>query len=113
MRRRPCVFALNPVSLLASRVPPILECSHAIVAFLFAHPEGDAEGGRNRVASADATCGHDAAGSLRDLCLAAARAARAEEDRADRARRAEPGRGHRAVDADAATGRAVARERSL
>src|SRR4051812_50114469 len=63
MGRRPCVLAANPVSLHESRVPPILRvCAHAIVALFLAYPEGDAEGGRNRLASADAARRHDAAG---------------------------------------------------
>ena len=113
MRREPCVFALLPVSLHPSRVPPILEHAHAIVAFLPAHPEGDAEGGRDRVASADAARRHAAAGGRRHLCLVAARAAGPAQDRNDRARGTEPRRRHRTFDADPATGRSVAGERPL
>jgi hypothetical protein len=35
---RPCVFAPDPVSLLSSNAPPILEYAHEIVAVLSAHP---------------------------------------------------------------------------
>src|SRR6266851_7756932 len=60
------------------------EYAHAIITVLSTHPQGESEGGRDRVASPDAACGHDAAGSRRHLCLAAAGPAGVEEDRADR-----------------------------
>src|SRR5258707_14695865 len=40
-----------------------LRRAHAIVAVLAAHPERESEGGGDRVASVDAACGHDPAGS--------------------------------------------------
>src|SRR5665647_103614 len=89
------------------------ECAHAIVAVLSAHPERESERGRDRVASPDAARRHDAAGGGGHLCLAAAGLKGAEEDRADRPRGAEPGRRHRTLDADAATGGPVARKRPL
>src|SRR5258708_39431540 len=49
-----------------------LRRAHAIVAVLAAHPERESEGGGDRVASVDAACGHDPAGSGGDLRLASA-----------------------------------------
>ena len=89
------------------------KAAHATVAFLSSHPQGESEGSGDRLASPDAARRHDPAGSRRHLCLAAARLAGAEEDRADRARGAEPRRRARTADADAATGRPLARERPL
>src|SRR5258708_13584200 len=80
------------------------ERAHAIIAVLSAHPERESEGGGDRVASADAARGHDAAGSGRHLCLAAAGTAGAEEDRADRPRGTESRRRPGTADADAAAG---------
>src|SRR3979490_2130587 len=67
-------------------------CAHAIVAVLSAHPQRESERGGDRVASADAARRDDSAGGGGHLCLAAARSACAEEDRADRARGAEQSR---------------------
>src|SRR6266404_157266 len=88
----PLVYPLIPLSL-----------THAIVAFFPADPERESERGGDRLASADAARGHDAAGGGRHLCLAAAGFSGAEEDRADRPRGAGPRRRPGTVDADAAT----------
>src|SRR5258708_32874074 len=77
------------------------ERAHAIIAVLSAHPERESERGGDRVASDDAARGHDAAGSGRHLCLAAAWTAGGGEDRAYRSRgrelRRRPGTADRAA----------------
>src|SRR6185369_6297415 len=89
------------------------ELTHAIVAVFSAYPERESERGGDRLASADAARGHDAAGSGRHLRLAAAGFSGSEEDRADRTRGTGPGRCTGIVDADAAARRSLARERPL
>src|SRR5205823_13775885 len=77
------------------------EFAHAIVAFFSAHPQGESERGRDRLASADAARRHDAAGSGRHLRLAATRSSGAEKDRTDRPRGTGSRRRTRTADADA------------
>src|SRR5690242_8974751 len=74
--RRQSAFTASPYS-----NPPSF--AHAPVPVFSAHPEGESQGGGDRFTPADAARRHDAAGSGRHLCLAAARLSCAEEDRAD------------------------------
>ena len=109
-----CLFAPDPVSRAGPRRRiPILESADAPLPLLPADPARDAEGSGDRLAPADAARRHDPAGGGRHLRLAAARPARAEQDRADRARGAEPRRRARTADADHPVGRPLARERPL
>ena len=78
-----------------------------------ADPARDAGRGADREPPADAARRHDPAGERRDLFVAAARLQGAAPDRDDRARGAAARRAHPAPDADAAVGRALARERAL
>src|SRR4029078_532237 len=71
--------------LLVSHLFP--EVTHAIVAVFSAYPERESERGGDRLASADAARGHDAAGSGRHLRLAAAGAPRPGGDWRDCPRR--------------------------
>src|SRR6266513_5171532 len=75
------------------------EYAHAIIAVLSTHPQGESERGGDRLASADAARGHDAAGSGRHLRLAAAGLSGVEEDRADRPRGTGPSRCAGTIDA--------------
>ena len=86
---------------------------HAPEPLLPADSSRDSEGGRGRVAPADAARRHDPPGSLGHLCLAASRTARRREDQPHRARGAESLRRDRASDADHPVRRPVARERTL
>ncbi len=86
---------------------------HAPLPLFPADPQGDAEGGGDRLAPADAARGHDPAGGGRHLRLAAAGPAGAAQDLRHRARGAEPRRGDRGPDADHPAGRPVARIRPL
>src|SRR3546814_6401389 len=60
--------------------------SYAPFAVFHADPEGNPEGGGDRLPSAHAARRHGAPGQRRHLLLAAARLPGAEDDRADRAR---------------------------
>src|SRR6516162_3937865 len=91
----------------------ILPIPHAPLPLLPADPARDPEGSGGRLPPADVTRGPHPPRGRRDLRLAAARLSRAQEDRADRARGAGPRGGHRALDAHAAAGRSLARERTL
>src|ERR1051326_8899316 len=86
---------------------------HASLPLLPADPARDAEGGRDRLAPADAARRHDPPGGGRHLCVAAARLPRAQEGGRDRARGAEPRRRDRGSHADAPARRSVARKRPL
>ena len=116
-----CLHALSRATALAKprairscrRIPPMIHGSMLLSRYFLPDPEGDAEGGGDRLASADAARRHAPAAGGRHLFLAAARLPRSEEDRADRARGAEPGRGARSADADHPVGRPLARERPL
>ena len=108
--RRQCCVAMG---LAAARGDCDPTGFHAPLKLFSAHPARDAERGGNRLPQADAARGHDPPIQRGHLFLAAARLSRAQEHRADRSRGADAVGRHRDADADAAAGRAVARERAL
>ena len=97
----------------ARRLRPVERARHALVPSIPARPQGKSRRRPDRQPQADAARRAGPPDRRRHLCLAAARLPRPQEDRADRARGAGPRRRPGNADADAAVGRAVARERPL
>ena len=102
--RSACVLAGGRVGSLAFGIAPAARQlgpePHASLPLFPAHPARDAEGGGDRLASADAARRHDPPAGGGHLLLAAARPAGAEQDQPHRPRGAEPLRRDRAPDAD-------------
>src|SRR5438094_4567408 len=106
----PCIFAGDPVSLPS----PFRNCSpHASIQVFPADPARDPQGGRDRLAPADAARWHNPPGIRWNLRLFAARPPGIGENLPDRARGAGSRGRDRNAHADPAAGRAVARERPL
>src|SRR5690242_8761183 len=109
----PLSFAARSAFTPAPFLPRFTKNDHAPVPLFPADSARNAQRGRDRLAPPDAASRHDAAGSRGDLRSSAARLSRAAKNLPHRAGGAGPFGSPRAIDADDAIGRAVARERTL